>query len=381
MISRIKNIRGNKTLWSAIFALALFSFWPNYTTSSNPAYLYGDGNTSLILIKHAFHLFFGFIIIFLVHRIDYNYYKRISVIMVLVIIILLTITLFFGTSVNSASRWIRIGGVSFQTSAFAIYVSMMYTAAFLSKKNGVYNNFKECLYLLIPLAVIVLLVFPSNLSTAMLIFISNLTLMLIGKFPFKYMFRIIGSTCVIALIFFLMINVFSDYGPVRAKTWSNRISSFINGDTNETYQSNGAMEAVKLGGWFGIGPGKSTMKNFLPQSFSDFIFAIITEESGLVGAIVLILLYIGILHKSVQTAVKIKDTFGMLLVMGMILPIIFQAVIHIGVVVGIFPVTGQPLPLMSSGGSAIWATCIALGVILGVSKHVVTKNKVKEVNV
>jgi len=290
------------------------------------------------------------------------------VILVLVVHTLMQVT---EMGVASASSWILLPilGMPLQTSTFALVVLMVYVARYMSKIKEKEMTFKSTIIpLWIPVFLILALILPSNFSTAAIIFLMVMILVFIGGYPIKYLGIIIGFG-VIALVFFVMVAKLTT-GPLNVKvtTWENRILNYANDeDTEADYQIEKAKIAIASGGVQGLGPGKSIQKNFLPQSSSDFIFAIIIEEYGLIGGFVLIVLYMWLLFRIVIVAQKSETVFGKLLVLGVGLPIIFQALINMAVAVELFPVTGQTLPLISSGGTSIWMTCLAIGIILSVS--------------
>jgi len=384
MNSILKNIGGDRTLWAIITLLALFSFLPVYSASSNLANLYGV-STFKLLLKHGVHLVLGFGIIYGVHKIQYHRFKGLSMVILPVVVVLLGITLMQGTTIGgaNASRWIRVPvvGFSFQTSTLAAVVLMVYVARYLAKIKDKAITFKESfIELWIPVGAVIMLIFPANFSTAALIFSMVMVLVFLGGYPLKYMGIIVGAGLVFVMLFFLSAKAFPDAFPNRVETWISRLENFSNGeDTEEDYQIERAKTAIASGQLFGLGPGKSVQKNFLPQSSSDFIYAIIVEEWGLVVGITILLFYLLMLFRLIVVLNKSDTVFGKLLVVGVGLPIIFQALINMAVAVELFPVTGQTLPLISSGGTSIWMTCLAFGIILSVSasqkKAKVVKNE------
>jgi cell division protein FtsW len=371
--SIFQNIKGDKAIWAVVALLALFSFLPVYSASSSLAYLYGDGNTFQFLLKHFAHLLLGFAILYGVHKIPYHYFKGLSIIALPVVVILLLITLSQGTTIEgaNASRWIRIPfvGVTFQTSSLAVVVLMTYVARYLSRIKDKEISFKETLLpLWLPVFLIMALILPANFSTTAIIFAMVVVLVFIGGYPVRYLLIVLGAGAAMLLIFGLTAKAFPGVFPNRVDTWISRIESFTDHeDTEADYQIEKAKIAIASGGVTGLGPGKSIQKNFLPQSSSDFIYAIIVEEFGMVGALFLLLLYLLLLFRLVIVVHKSTSFFGKLLVIGIGLPIIFQALINMGVAVELFPVTGQTLPLISSGGTSIWMTCLALGMVISVS--------------
>ena len=376
------NIKGDRIIWAIAALLAIFSFLPVYSAASNLAYIGSGSNTFSYFIKHFVHLFLGFSIIYGVHKIPYRYFRGLSMVMIPVVLILLIITMLQGATIGgaNASRWIRVPivGFAFQPSTLAALVLMVYVARYLSKVKDEIISFRESvLPLWLPVFIVLALILPANFSTAALIFLMVILLTYVGGYPLKYLSIIIGSGVVVLALFVLTAKAFPDLMPNRVDTWSSRISSFIDSKvTQEDYQIEKAKIAIATGGLQGLGPGKSIQKNFLPQSSSDFIFAIIIEEYGLIGGIFLLILYLWLLFRIVIVAQKSDSVFGKLLAIGVGIPIIFQALVNMGVAVQLFPVTGQTLPLISSGGTSIWVTCLAMGIVLSVSvKRDEDKNK------
>ncbi|WP_430410012.1 FtsW/RodA/SpoVE family cell cycle protein [Kordia sp.] len=385
-----KNIKGDKALWAVVALLALFSFLPVYSASSNLAYLYGDGNTLKFLIKHASHLFLGFAIIYGVHKMPYHYFKGLSIIMIPIVFVFLVYTLAQGNTIGgaNASRWMRIPfvGIRFQTSTLASVVLMIYVARYLSRIKEKVVTFKETILpLWIPVFLVVGLILPANFSTAGIIFSMVLMLCFLGGYPWKYLLGVVGTGIAGLLLFILVGRAIPGPIQVKIQTWENRVSNYWNGDKSNkeaNYQIERAKIAIASGGVVGVGAGKSVMKNLLPQSSSDFIYAIIVEEYGLIGALSLLFLYLLLLFRIVIVAHKADTIFGKLLAIGVGLPIVFQALINMAVAVELFPVTGQTLPLISSGGTSIWMTCLAIGIVLSVSKkrEEILEQKEKEEN-
>ncbi|WP_445958029.1 FtsW/RodA/SpoVE family cell cycle protein [Yeosuana sp.] len=368
-----KNIKGDRLIWAIVALLAIFSFLPVYSAASNLAYTGGNGNTFSFFIKHFMHLFLGFAIIYGVHKIPYRYFRGLSLIMIPIVLVLLSVTMFQGITIDgaNASRWIQIPivGMSFQTSTLASVVLMVYAARYMSKIQDKDITFKaSILPLWVPVFLVLALILPANLSTAAIMFVMVIIIVFIGGYPMRYILVILGTGVLALALFILVAKAFPDAMPNRVDTWMSRLESFNNDeDTEADYQIEKAKIAIASGRIQGLGPGKSIQKNFLPQSSSDFIFAIIIEEYGLIGGLALIILYMWLLFRIVIVAQKADTVFGKLLVLGVGLPIIFQALINMAVAVELFPVTGQTLPLISSGGTSIWMTCLALGIILSVS--------------
>ncbi|RED50174.1 FtsW/RodA/SpoVE family cell cycle protein [Seonamhaeicola aphaedonensis] len=373
MQTLFKNIKGDRLIWAIVALLAILSFLPVYSAASNLAYKGGGSNTFAFFVKHFMHLILGFAIMYGVHKIPYRYFRGLSLIMIPVVLVLLGVTMLQGTVVEgaNASRWIQIPfvGMSFQTSTLASVVLMVYVARYLSKIKDKKITFKESILpLWIPVFLVLGMILPSNFSTTAIIFLMVVILAFLGGYPIRYLVAITGSGLLMLALFVLLAKAFPEFMPNRVDTWMSRIESFSNGeDTEADYQIEKAKVAIASGEIWGLGPGKSRQKNFLPQSSSDFIFAIIIEEYGLLGGVTIMFLYMWLLFRIVIAAQKSDTVFGKLLVLGVGLPIVFQALINMAVAVELFPVTGQTLPLISSGGTSIWMTCLAIGIILSVS--------------
>lgn len=372
----INNLKGDKVIWSFVALLGLFSFMPVFSASSNLAYLgHGTGNTLGYLVKHLAHICIGFLIIYWVHKVPYHYFRAISRVGLPVVWILLAYTLIKGTVIAgaNASRWIKVPfiGITFQTSTLAAMVLFIFVARYLSKNREEPITFKSSfLELWLPVFITLMFILPANFSTTALIFSMILMLTFIGKYPLKYIAVIVGSGIMFLAFFILLSKAFPDSKFFnRVGTWGSRIENFTTDKPDEDdYQIEKAKIAIASGKIYGLGPGKSVQKNFLPQSSSDFIFAIIVEEYGLIGGLGVLGLYLLLLFRFVIASHKANTLFGKLVVIGLGFPIIFQAMINMAVAVELLPVTGQTLPLISSGGSSIWITCFGLGIIISVTK-------------
>ena len=366
-----KHIKGDKGLWALILIFSLATFVAVYSTSTNLVYVVGKGTPTGYLFKQLVFVVLGFFVLYGMHKISYTRFRLAAKLLIPVAVLFLLMALFTGTTIEgaNASRWLNFGFFSFQPSAFALVVLMAYVASYLTKTYGKKLTFKETILpLWLPVGIITALVMISNLSTAVLILTSVLILIFLGRFPFKHILSAMLIAIAFLGLFFLVVKAFPDAFPNRVDTWMSRIESFTaSEDEKEGYQIERSKMAIAKGIGLGQGPGKSTMKNFLPQSSSDFIFAIITEEWGTVGAIFIMLLYILLLVRIVAISLKAPTLYGQLLALGLGIPILLQAVINMGVAVELFPVTGQNLPLISSGGTSFLVTCIALGGILSVS--------------
>jgi cell division protein FtsW len=375
MIQLINSLKGDKVIWTFVALLALFSFMPVFSASSNLAYIgHGTGNTLGYLLKHLAHICIGFLIIYWIHKVPYHYFKGISIIALPIVWVLLGYTLIKGTVIAgaNASRWIQVPfiGITFQTSTLATIVLLIFVARYLSKKRDTAITFKSSLWeLWLPVFITLMFILPANFSTSALIFSMVLMLAFVGKYPLKYIGIVVGVGIVGLTFFILLAKAFPDAFPNRVDTWISRVENYVSDKPDEDdYQIEKAKIAIASGGLQGLGPGKSVQKNFLPQSSSDFIYAIIVEEYGLIGGLIVLGLYLLLFFRFIVAAHKANTVFGKLVVVGLGFPMIFQALINMGVAVELLPVTGQTLPLISSGGSSIWMTCIALGIIISVTK-------------
>jgi cell division protein FtsW len=387
VLNILQNIKGDKAIWAIAALLALFSFLPVYSASSNLVYVVGNGTTVGYLVKHAILLFLGFGIIYGIHKIPTHFFKGLSMIALPIVLVLLVFVLAQGTSSGGTndSRWIHlpIVGFGFQPSNLAAVVLMIYVARYFSKVREIKITFKESILpLWLPVFLVVALILPANFSTAAIIFSMVMILCFLGGYPMKYLLGIVGTGILCLTIFILTAKAFPDLFPNRVDTWMSRIDSFSNpDDTEANYQIERAKIAIATGGIVGKGAGKSVQKNFLPQSSSDFIYAIIVEEYGLVGGFGLMFFYLFLLFRIVVVANGCSTIFSKLLVLGVGLPIVFQAMINMAVAVELFPVTGQNLPLISSGGTSSWMTCLAIGIILSASNKSIAQESASAHNI
>lgn len=366
---------GDKTIWALIVLLMLFSFMPVFSASTNLVHVVGTGGSTLgLLIKHFSHVVIGLGIVYIVHKVPRKGVQLASTLAWMPVVILLLIALVQRTMIAgaNASRWIKIPivNISFQPSSIGWIAIILYLSWYLWWSEDKNHSFKvSSFYIWVPTMCIVGLILPANLSTAaMILFMCGLVLF-VGKYPIKYLLRIGAAFVVMLAMMFTLAKAFPEITPSRFSTWVSRIDRYGNNDEDvDRWQIDNAKIAIAQGEIFGVGPGKSVQKNLLPQSSSDFIFAIIVEEFGYVGGLSIIIVYMLLLFRFLKVAARAKNTFQKYMVFGLGFSIIFQALINIGVAVELFPTTGQPLPLISSGGTSIWMTCISLGLILGVSR-------------
>jgi cell division protein FtsW len=343
-MNNTKNIiLGDRVLWVALALLSIFSFLPVFSASSNLTYVVGQGTPWSHLLKHFIVLLFGFGLMYGLHKIPYQYFKGISILALPLIILLLIYTASQGNLIAgaNANRWIRIPivGLSFQTSTLASILLLAYVAHLMSKDNPkLYRLKTSILPLWLPVFLVILLILPANLSTSALLFFMVLILVFLGGYPIRYLLGMLGMGLLMALLFVLIAKAYPDWVPNRIDTWISRIENFNSAEDNGgNYQIERAKTAIATGGLLGLGAGKSVMKNFLPQSSSDFIYAIIVEEFGLVGGAALILLYLVVLFRIVVIAHKSDTVYGKLLVLGLGLPIIIQAFVNMAVALQVFP--------------------------------------------
>ena len=366
-----KYIKGDKVIWTVVLLLSLLSILVVYSSVVALAYRYKNGDTASYLIKHIFIVGSGIFLMYLIHKVKYSYFSRISQIAIILAAPLLLYTLLKGVNAGEAARWLAIPGTSltFQTSDFAKLALITYVARMLAIKQDVIKDFKQAfLPIIIPVGIICALILPANFSTAALLFLTCLVLMFVGRMNTKHLLILIGSGIVFGALLIVLIMNFPKLLR-RGETWKARIENFRSGDSESNFQAEQAKIAIATGRVFGKGPGNSMERNFLPQASSDFIFAIVIEEWGLITAVVIVFLYVVLLFRGVRIANKSERTFGSLLAIGLSFSLVFQAMINMAVAVNLFPVTGQPLPLVSMGGTSIWFTSIAIGIILSVSRE------------
>jgi cell division protein FtsW len=367
-----KYLKGDKVIWTVIILLSLYSIVMAYSSSSNLAFRIAGGNVAPYLIKHTLIILIGIILIIYLQFFPYKYFSRLSQIGIFVSIILLFITLLFGVSKGNASRWI----MGFQPSDFAKLVLILYISRMLTTKQDEIKDFKKGLLpILWPVLVICGLILPADFSTAAMLLIVCFTMIFIGGAKIKHLVSIVG-TAVVGFLFLILLNMAFPGLLPRVDTWEKRMMSYGSGDKQENYQAEMAKRAVANGFLFGKGPGRGHVKNDLYSAQSDFIYASSIEEFGSIfGGIGLLLLYMILFFRAIRIMNKVDSKFAFYLVFGLSFMLIFQSFINMGVGVNLFPVTGQPLPLISMGGTSILFTCISLGVILNVSATVYTDNK------
>lgn len=404
-----KILRGDKVIWIVSLILGIISLIVVYSATSALAVSKYEGDTGKVLMKHLGMLIFGFAMMILASRINYKRYAKIALLLMIPCLALLLYTLVFGRNINDASRSINVGGFSFQPSEMAKIILITYLARQLIMMEGSVYNFKDFLLrLALPILVTAALIFSENLSTAVILVAVCMVLLFIGRVKFLHLLALVGL-CIIGMSAYLgydaiKTNIENKHRRAaqqdtmvigektdtykekqnRIQTWSNRLKSMgedkekVDPFDDKHMQRTYADIAVASSSIFGKGPGKSEQRNFLPHPYSDFIFAIIIEEYGLIGAVVVLLLYLILFTRVLRIVIKRPLTFGSLMAFGLGFLVILQAMVNMGVSIGLLPVTGQPLPFVSMGGTSLMATGLILGMILSVTRYMEDENMNKE---
>lgn len=385
----LSRTRGDKVIWAIVIVLALVSVLGVYSSTGLLAYKYNRGNTEVYLFKQVMFIVLGLAIIYFSHRVNYTLYSRVARILFILSVPLLLYTLVFGVELNNGSRWIRLPliNLTFQTSDLAKLALFMFLSRLLSKKQEVIKDFKKgFLPVITPVAIVCVLIAPANLSTSLLVAATSMLLLFIGRVSTKHLLMTMGVAAIPVTILIMLAVAFYDKEEgkcadlpfflrvSRVPTWISRVQNFMyegkEVDKDANYQTNQAKIAVAKGGILGLGPGNSEQKNFLPHPYSDFIYAIIVEEYGLVGGCFLILIYLLFLFRSIRIFKKCPYAFGAFMALALSFTLVIQALINMAVAVNLFPVTGVTLPLVSMGGSSFLFTCLAIGIILSVARNV-----------
>lgn len=372
MKTLLHKLKGDRVIWMTALFLALISLLAVYSSISSLAFKREGGSTLHFLFKHGLMLASGGVIMYYASKLKYGMYSRLSQLAIGVTAGLLLLTLLLGSNINDASRWITIPIInqSFQTSDLAKVVLIVYLARVISKHHDQEWTFRDVLIkLMVPVGIICGLILPANFSTAALLFTLCLIIMFIGQVPVKWLFAIIGLA-VGSFMLLVTVNEAADLGVLpRVDTWTSRINSFGEAESDANYQVEHAKIAIASGGLIGSGPGGGASRNWLPHPYSDMIYAFIVEEYGsILGGLGLLLLYLILLFRAVRIAGRCDKPFGSLVAVGLSLMLVLQAMINMAVAVNLVPVTGQPLPLVSMGGTSVWFTCLAIGIVLSVSR-------------
>jgi len=387
----LSKTKGDKVIWALVILLALVSLLAVYSATGSLAYKNYKGNTEVYLFKQVAFIVVGIAVVYFAHLFNYTLYSRVAAIMFILVIPLLIYTLFFGVTMNEGSRWIRLPliNMTMQTSDLARLALFIYLARLVSKKQDVIKDFRKgFLPLIIPVGIVCMLIAPANLSTALLLGASCLMLLFIGRARTKHILLTMGLA-LIPILFLVIAAVVSHKSGgeevevankpssalfARVETWIGRVENFIYGgkeaDNDEMYQVNQAKIAIAEGGLLGVGPGNSTTRDYLPQAYNDFIFAIIMEEYGLIGGVFVVFIYLVFLYRCIRIFKRCPFAFGAFLALGLSFTLAIQAIANMAVTVNLFPVTGVTLPLVSMGGSSFIFTCLAIGIILSVARNV-----------
>jgi len=387
----LSKTRGDKVIWALVILLALMSLLAVYSATGSLAYKNYKGNTEIYLFKQVAFIIVGVLVVYFAHLVNYTVYARVATILFLLCIPLLIYTLFFGVRMNEGSRWIRLPliNMTMQTSDLAKLALFMYLARLLSRKQDVIKDFKKgFLPVMAPVAITCMLIAPANLSTALLLGASCMMLLFIGRARTKHILLVAG-VALIPIMFLIIAAVTrhksgeqetaavtkSSSGLFgRVDTWIGRVENFIYGgkeaNDDDMYQVNQAKMAIAKGGLLGVGPGHSTMRDYLPQAYNDFIFAIIIEEYGFAGGMFIVFVYLVFLYRCIRIFKRCPYAFGAFLALGLSFTLAIQAIANMAVTVNLFPVTGVTLPLVSMGGSSFIFTCLAIGIILSVARNV-----------
>ncbi len=373
--------KGDRVIWIILLVLSIFSILSVYSASGMLAYKFQGGNTTYYLVRHVVQMGFAFLVIFLIHKIPYVYFSKLSKFFFYVSIVLLLLTLLIGMNLNEASRWLKLpGGLTFQTSDFAKIVLIVFLARRLSKRRHEITNFKSAFtIIMMPVLIISALIFPADFSTAIIIFASSLIMMFIARVQWKYIFGLIGIALAAGCIFIGIALLIPNNS--RVETWKARIENFASGDEESNFQADHARIAIASGGIIPNGPGQSIQRNILPHPYSDFIFAIIVEEYGIIlGGLIIPLLYLIFFNRSLKIVKKCKGSFSALMVAGLTVLLVMQAFVNMLVAVNLLPVTGQTLPFISMGGTSMVFIGAAFGLILSVSRTIQEEEVKHELN-
>ncbi len=384
----VNKTKGDRIIWAIVVILTIASLLLVYSSTGSLAYRMNKSTESYLFKQFAF-IMLGLLVIYFAHRINYTIYSRVALILFLVSIPLLIYTLLFGIKLNAGSRWIMLPiiNMTIQTSDLAKLALFMYLSRQLSRKQAVIKDFKKgFLPIIVPVGIICLLIAPANLSTAILIAGTSFVLMFIGRINTKHILITIGIALIPAILLIsIAVSTYdtqkgeqkklpSILATGRIPTWIGRIQTFVyskkEDNNDKMYQINQAKIAISNGGWLGRGPGRSEARNFLPHSYSDFIYAIIIEEYGIFGAAFMCSIYLLFLYRCIRIYRKCPYAFGAFLALALSFTLVIQAIANMGVNVNLFPNTGVTLPLVSMGGSSFLFTCLAIGIILSVSRNV-----------
>jgi cell division protein FtsW len=363
------RLKGDHTIWAVVFLLSFFSILAVYSSTGTLAYRFHAGNTEYYLLKHTLLIMASLLTMYIAHRVPYWRYSRLGQVLLYLSVPLLILTIFSGTDVNQAKRWLTVPGidVSFQTSDLAKLALLMYIARMLAHRQERIQSIKAAFLPIMGWVIgICGLIAPADLSTAVVIFSASLLLMFIGRVRIAHILLLVLSGIFVLSLYVSTVSFTGQ--PSRLPTWFARIEGFLEDDVG-SYQNQQAKIAIAKGGFWPNGPGQSTQRNFLPNPYADFIFAIIVEEYGLLGGALLVFVYLLLLYRCTRIVLRCPKSFGALLAVGLSCSLVLQAFINMGVATHIFPVTGLTLPLVSMGGTSLLFTSLSLGIILSVSRY------------
>jgi cell division protein FtsW len=364
------ELRGDRTIWAILSVMAILSILVVYSSTGTLAYREMGGNTEAFMFKHFVIVTGGLFLAYLAHLLHYMRYSKAAPVLLLISVPLLIYTVFFGADINDARRWIEVPfvGITFQTSDFAKLALIIYIARTISSKQEYIKDFSSAFVPIIaPVLIICGLIAPADLSTAILLFFTSVFMMFVGRVAVQY----IALLLMLGIVVFAALILLGEFFPeiIRSETWVSRVRAFME-EPDGGYQVQQAKIAMANGEWLGLGPGNSIQRNYLPSPYSDFIYAIIVEEYGILGGLLIIFLYALLFFRATRLVTKSPKAFGAMLVIGLSISLVLQAFINIAVSVHLVPVTGVTLPMISMGGTSILFTCISFGMILSVSKYI-----------
>ena len=365
----IERLKGDKVIWLIVLFLGMTSILSVYSAAGSLAFKKGGGNTEYYLVQQFLFIGFGFFIVWFTSSFHYMWYSKVAPWLILIAAPLLIYTMTMGTVINEAARWINIPILdkTIQTSDFARIALIIFIAKSISKKQEIIKDFQSAFVpIIFPIILICSLIAPADLSTAILLFLTSLMMMFIGRISMKYIILLL----LLGIVAFAFILLIGQHFPeiVRVDTWASRINNFMSGEGS--WQIDLSKTAIANGGIFGVGPGNSFERNYLPYAYADFIYSIICEEYGLLGGFVILGIYLWLLFRCISIVTRCPKTFGALLAIGLCLNIVIQAFTNIAVSVDLVPPTGLTLPLVSMGGTSVLFTCMSLGIILSVSRFI-----------
>lgn len=372
LANRIKaEFKGDNVIWAIVFILSLFSILIVYSSTGSLAFKERGGDTEYYLVKQVIILAIGLLITYLCHLLHYVKYKKAATVLLVISVVLLIFTLAFGVNINHAKRWLTVPflRLTFQTSDLAKIGLIIYVAKAISDKQDIIKDLQSAFIpIIVPIVVVCSLIAPADLSTAIVLFTTGMGMMFVGRVTVKYIMLLLFCG-IIAFAFLIVLAQAAPELGIRVDTWVSRMTNFLYG-TGENFQVEQAKIAVAKGGWVGVGPGNSTQRNFLSAAYTDYVYSTIIEEYGLIGGIVVMGLYILLFFRVIRLVTIGQKSFGAMLAMGMAMILVIQAFANMSVALAFIPVAGLPMPMISLGGTSLLFSCVALGIILSVSKYI-----------